>query len=329
MNDHLATMVEKFAANTRRVKENFFWQAPMNKRLAALFYTAAGKEADCDAIRRCHEMMKGSTGIFSMFRGNSALSIATLLSLAEDPSALFDHTLAVYDQMKEAGFWSSDYLAVAAFQIALHGRPEDASRIVSRAKDFYDGMKSSHWFLTGQDDYIFAAMLGLSDVEVERGVADIEGLYGELKPAFLLGNGVQALAQVLLLGGEAAQNVPRVLDLRKALRERGIRLDREYTLSSLGVLALLPGREREIADEVAEAAELLRRQQGFGVWSVGKQELALLSASLTAYNKVDEAQSGLLASTLSTSITNIIIAQQAAVAASSAAAAAAASSANN
>lgn len=329
MNERNKSRLELFVTNTQEIKKNFILQNTLLKRLAALLYTAEDKVIDCDAIRESYELIKQNTGLFSAFRGNSAMSIATLLSLSSDKDVRLSDTLTVYDMMKEARFRASDYLVVAAYQIATNIESSKYSQTVERAKAFYHGMKGEHRFLTGQDDYIFAAMLGLSDVDIKIGVARMEELYDDLKPEFLSGNGVQALTQVLVLGNETAELGTRVLSLRDAFYQRSIRLDKEYTLSTLGVLSLLPADINTIVHDVTEAYEFLRTQKGFGKWGVSKQELLLLSAALVAYGNVDDMKSGILTTTISTSITNIIIAQQTAIAVAVASSAAAASSASN
>lgn len=172
----------------------------MVNRLAALLYAVEDKVADDEAIRASYELIKESTGIFSQFRGASVISIAALLSLSDEKETLLANTFAVYDLMKEAKFRASDYLVVAAYQIAANATSDRYQRTVERAKLFYDSMKAKHRFLTGQDDYIFSAMLGLSDIDVESGVDRMEQLYVTLKPEFMSGNSVQALTQVLVLG---------------------------------------------------------------------------------------------------------------------------------
>lgn len=172
-------------------------------------------------------------------------------------------------------------------------------------------------------------MLGLSDISIETGLTGMERLYASLKPEFLSGNAVQALTQVLVLGGDNPDMVKRVLTLRDAFRARGIRLDREYTLPSLGVLSLLPADEESLARNTASSYDFLRGQQGFGIWSVTKQELLIFSSALVALDYTDETKSGILSAAVSTNITNIIIAQQTAIAAAAASSAAAASAASD
>jgi hypothetical protein len=225
--------------------------------------------------------------------------------------------------LKKEHFMASDFLAVAAYQIAAHADFSDYTRIAERARAFYEGMKKQHFILTGQDDTIFAAMLGLSDVDVPTGLSRMEQLYIDLKPEFLSGTGVQALTQVLVLSGKSAEAETRVLALRDSFRANGVRLDKIYTLSSLGVLSLLPEDIGTIAGDVSDAYAYLRTQKGFGSWTVTKQELLLLSAGLVAFDYADQAKKGIIGTAISTSIANIIIAQQTAIAAAAASSAAA------
>ncbi len=317
--------LELFAANVQEMKSSFVWQNTMLKHVAALLYAAEDKVIDADAIRQSYDLIKDNTGVFSMFRGNSALNIATMLSLAGDMEKRMCDTLQVYDALKEERFHASDYLVVAAYQIAAGSSAEGFQTAVSRMRAFYDGMKDQHPFLTSSDDYIFAAMLGLSDVDVAVGAERMEQLYRALKTEFFSGNGVQALTEVLILGDQTADVLDRVLSLKQLLRNFGLKMENQDTLSSLGILALLPGTVDDIVRDVADTFEYLRTQKGFGAWSFSKQELELYASALTAYEHVASVKSGILTTTIATSITNIILAQQAAMAAMVASSTAAAS----
>jgi len=319
--------LEFFANNYQIIKKEFSWHDVLTKRLAALLYAQKGKAVDCEAIRDGLTLIKQNTGAFSSFRGNMALSVAALLSLSPNPQEVLAETLKVYDMLKGTKLRASDFLAVAAYQIATQADASDYTNVVSRTRSFYEGMKAHHFFYTGQDDYVFAAMLGLTDLDTETGAQHIEQLYNKLKDEFWDKNSVQALAQVLVLGNSNEDAVNRVLDLRNALREQKIKLDKAYTLPVLGILALLPVEIDTIVSDLKEAQAALRAQKGFGSLSVTTQELLLLTASIIAGEYADNLKDGVLTATLSTSITNIIIAQQAAmIAAISASSAAAASS---
>jgi hypothetical protein len=322
--------LDLFTLNAQTIKKEFIWHHTLTRHLAALIYAQAGRPVDCEAIHQCRDMIKRSTSVFSAFREIMSLCIAALLSLSDDPESLFSEVVKIYDLLKREKFRKSDYLAMAAYQIAANTNANNCFSIIERTKAFYDRMKANHRFYTGQDDYIFAAMLGLSDLNVDAGADRVEQLYTSLKDEFRDKNSVQALAQVLVLGCATDETVNRLMTLRDTLKAQKLRLDRLYTLPSLGILALLPVDIEIIARDIEEAQTFLRAQKGFGALSVDKQELLLLTAAIVAWEYADSVKSGVLTATLSTSITNIIIAQQAAmiamISASTAATAAAAAS---
>lgn len=352
MDNAFQSRIDLFLKNAEIARQGFVWKDTHVKHLVALLFTAEGRTIDVETLKACERMIKEKTGIFSTFRGNSALTIAAMMALKNEPQVLIGKSIDVYERMKRAGFRASDYLVIASFLIAEYAGTDawasmqteppsgaiywrDASvldpfgPVVAKAKAFFEGMRQGHWFITGQDDYILAAMLGLSGLPIESGVARIQRYYDELKPDFHSGNAVQALAQVLALGGDMEGLPSRVRDLAEGFRAYGLRLDRQYTLSTLGVLGLLPQDRDTIVRSIQESYEYLRQQRRFGPWSIGKQEVLLYASALFAFASVENIEKGLLRSTIATSITSIVIAQQAAmiaaVSASSAASSAAAS----
>lgn len=328
MEGQLSTRLTLFAENVQGISKRFFWKNALSKRLAALLYTAQDRTIDCDAIQSCYELIKQRSSFLSFFSGNSSVCLATLLSLADNQEARLTDTMAVYGQMKANRFASSDYLVMAAHQIAAGAAPSQHEQAIEKAAAFFSGMKKEHRFLTGRDDYIFAAMFGISDLEPAAAIAHMEELYDALNREFLSNNSVQTLTQVLVLGHETAETITRLQALREAFRAQGIRLDKEYTLPSLGILALLPVDTQTIVEQVQAAYEFLRTQKGLGSWSVTKQELLLYAAALVALSSVANAQDGIVTASLSTSIINIIIAMQTAMVIVAASAAASSSSSN-
>ncbi|GMK39306.1 hypothetical protein PCCS19_23600 [Paenibacillus sp. CCS19] len=313
-----------FVENAGAMKKGFAWHHGMVNRLAALLYAVEDKQVDIAAIKDNMDRIKKNTGMFSSFRGN--VSFAAQLALSDEPDTRLLHALDVFDLLKNVKFRSSPYLPVAAYQIAAHSTKDQFADVVARAKAFYTAMKSNHPYLTGQDDYIYAAMLALSDIEVEAGTARMEQFYTELKSELRRGNALQALTQVLVLGAGDEEPAARVLRLKDAFRSRGIKMDRSDTLSSIGVLALLPSEDGELVENLVQTFEWLRTQKGFGRWSVTEPELLLYCTALVAYQHVQELSSRVSFTTLSTSLTNILIAQEAAMTAAATASVVAASS---
>lgn len=326
MEPFLEKRLTLFVRNTTSLRSAYRWQDSHMLRLSAFVFTAHDREADLYAFEDSRSLIKKNTGFFSMFRSSTALSAAAIIALAPDRELCLQKALSYYDALKQSRFPPSEFLALAACQCAQYAPEGDVSAIASRARAFYEGMRRQHWFITGNDDVIFSAMLALSPLDVEEGLSRMEDDFQYFKPLFHSGTGVQALSQTLVMGQSQSGARERVCALYETLREKKLRFDRQYGISSLGVLALLPESTDLICQRVAEMFYRLRGEKGFGIWSsASKQELLLFSAGLVALESLEQAKSGVLRTSLSSSIVSLVIAQQTAIAVAAAASAAAAS----
>jgi len=308
----LPEKTERFAENYHSIRKHFIWHEPMIKRLVSLVYALDDKDIDLDKITYCHNLMKAETGIFSTFRGNLAIYVAAMLALDYDPYKRFTDTLEAYNLLKGEKFWASDYLVASAYEVARWGGQKGLKNVAVRAMQFYRGLKANHRFHIGQDDYIFVVMLALSDIEVSDGVDRVKQIFMRLRPEFFSRNSALYLAQMLVLSGKGEDSVDDVLHLNRMLKQQGIRLNKTYTLPSLGVLSMLDTDHSAMANAIDDTMAALRRIRGFGRFSVSKQELLMHVVAIVSsvyLNGLDDVAKA----SLSTNITNLIIAQQAAM----------------
>jgi len=315
MTNQLQTKLELFVENNNSIKGDFIWHEPMAKRLAALTYALEGKKVDTQAIKDCHRLIKDDVGPFSNFRGNMAVYIAASISLRDNPQQLLADTLYVYKLLKQEGFWSSDYLVVTAYEIAANTESRNFEYIAQRSMEFYREMKANIRFHIGQDDYIFAALLAMSGIDIHEGALKMRHLFSQLKSefsAFIGRSNIVTLSQLLVLGGSTNECVEHLLKLNSVLRKRKARLDKSYTLPSLGILGIMAVDKNSFADDLIAARDYLRAQKGFGHWSVSNHELLLYAVSLIVNVYTGSADNAMQAN-VATSITNLIIAQQVAM----------------
>jgi hypothetical protein len=308
MNQELTNKMTLFAENVQAIAKDFIWDHIQTKRLAALLYALEGKAIDCDAIRKSHNLIKEKKGVFSIFRGKMSLFIAAMLSLDDGCHERLDDVSQVYDLLKAEKFHASDYLAVAAYLIVANTDKANYQRTVLRARLFYEGMKLNNRWQIGADDYIFAVMLGLTDIDDIMGVSRVNELYERLKPEFkkASANSVQSLAHVLTLGGKTDEALGRLLLLRDSLQSRKIKLDRTATLPALGAISLLPMDGNILVEDLHQAHSFLRTQKGFGSFSITSQEFLLFSSTLIS--SVYAKEYDFLVNSTPFSIANIIVA---------------------
>ena len=303
--------LELFIQNVQTIRKEFAWHDGRSKRLSALIYTLEGKVIDIAAIDASLKIIKSSTGMFSQFRGTMALVIATKISLSPSPEEAFNQTLACYNKLKEAKFTPSDFLVIAAHLIISTSKPSEIDGIIQKAREIYEGMRKNRWFSTGNQDYIFSVMLAMSDINPAEGVARIKELYDILKKdfAWVDGNSIQALCQLLTLGGKTDEALEHLRDIRATFKANKIKLDRSYTLPSLGALSLLNVEGEVLANQVLDIQSQLRKEKGFGYFSIEDNELLLYASAIVTSIHTDNLNQGILA-TASTSLLNLLIAQQ-------------------
>lgn len=313
MRDGTQRRVHLFFDNYQIIKKHFFWRSTLLKRLAAIIYTLKGQTLSYVAILETMRMIKGSTSFLSYFRGDMLLAVATMISLQNDRQRAIEKTLAVYKMMKVERFRRSSYLVVAACQIAIETDESDFSATVGRARDYYRGMRSQHFFVTSERDYIAAALLAVSRIDPQSGLLSLETIHRALKAKIYSGRGVQGIAQALLMGRADEGGTERALALREAFRKRKLRLDRDYNYQLIGLLALLGADTDTLADEVVDAFRYMRKLKGFSAWSINKYELVLIAASLVATDLATRDDGGVAVASVSTGVTAMIINQYIAI----------------
>ncbi|WP_346888575.1 DUF4003 family protein [Clostridium sp. UBA1056] len=330
MDIRVQSKLDTFADYTMQLGKVMKWDYKLSHMLCSMLYTNEERLLDVNRIREMKDYIKKNTSIFSNFKGSTLPIIATILSLDENPERLFEKTQILYEKMKQQGFHSSEYLTIAAIQVAKTKTEAEYDDVIKRMREFYDGLRKVHPFLTSKDDYIYVAMLGMTDIDVSSAIKRIVTIEGRLKPTLGGGNAMQALALVLLLADNDEEELcKKVLELYTYLKEKNYKLRYNGTMSTLGVLAMTSSSMQVIAEELVNGAEYLKEKKGFGIFSINKVQRAMFSANFVALQYVGDMKNNLLEGTVSTNITNIIIAQQmAAIVATMAATTAAAKSAN-
>jgi len=317
VNGQLQDNLSLFVENMDALKNDFIWHGGNIKRLAALIYTIEGKQIDNDAIKDCFDMIKSDVGVFSGFRGLLQVYMAAALSLSEQPKQLFDDAIWVYNEMKRDGLWSLEFLALASLEIASNAEKENHLYIVNRSREFYRELKANHRYAIGRDNYIIATMLAFTQLDPHQAGNKIKQTYQLIRSnfSFFMSKPCMIkLSKMLVLSENPEESVSNLLKLNRILRNHKIRLDRSFTLPSLGVLGMLSKGHEDLANDILEAISYLRSQKGFGTFSVGRQELLLHAVSIIVSTYANNKYANTMAnSNVTTCIINIVIAQHVAI----------------
>ena len=326
MRTSLNSLCNCFIESRDTMKETFFWGSSYIYPVAAAVFVDRRVPADRERLEMCGDILKENTGFFSNFRNYVKLPMISMMAVSGDPEGKLKKALAVYEMLKQH-FISSTYLPLASMTISDYVEPDHYEAVAQRTRRIYDLMKREHPLLTSGEDSVFAALLALSNASDERIVLDTEQCFDILKPQFFSSNAVQSLSHVLALcEGDAEMKCDRAMELFYKLKDQGYKYGTGYELATLGVLAMLPADLAAIADDIAQVAEYLAGQRGYGVLGMTKRQRLMHAGLIVTSDHLDR-NTSMQAAAVSSTI-SLIIAQQTAMCAAIAAANAA-NNANN
>ncbi len=328
MNIEIKGKANLMEENYKELKGNFKWDTGILKHFCAMMHAVRGERVNADKIKEIKNYIKEETGWTSDYRGNNLLIISTLLCFEENYKSFFKNMVEVHAKMRQYGFRKSEYLPLATYTIVKDVPEEQWNCKLQRMDEFYKGMKEKHFWLTSTDDYVFAAVLAATDLDVKETMEKVEECYKALnEEGFSKGNDLQTLSHIMALGEESVyEKCKKANSLYNKLKDEKCKL--KYSgLATLGVLTLIGGNENQIVREIKEVNDFIYEKDGYGMWSLDKSMRTILSANLVCDFYIDEMKKGVLKVALANSINAIIIAQeQAAIAACIIASTAAASS---
>ena len=303
--------LQQYLAVHDMLKRGFPWEYALARQFGALWLTGEDQSPTVEGLKAMRDVIRRETSVFSNFRGLNELMLAMLLYREPNGVERFHCMKDVYAQLKANGFWGGTYLPMAALTIARGMEQQPLSTLIARMRDFYEGMKARHAFLTSQDDYVYAAMLAASPVPTASGLEEMEAFYHELHAAGIpKGNGLQSLTHVMVLGEESHFTKQSKVDrLNRHLTERGYRL-RDYHTAFLGVVALLTDQPEALADEAIELECRLKAVRGFGSFSLDKKTRFVLAAYLLISQQMESFHQNVGRTALANSVQAILLAQQ-------------------
>lgn len=301
----------------------------MFKKCNALTLTMKSSEINVSNVNNARRIIKDNTSLISNFRGYNLLTTAVNLSLLDNPNEAFDEILDIYSKLKKE-FFQSTYLVMVAHYLYINRSKLPIDEAIIKTKEAYEIMKKNHSFLTSSDDVMASAMIATNLDNLEESFEEIEKCYKILNNnGYLKGNNLQALSNILCFAqGSAEEKCRKVILFDKELRDIDMPL-KGYALPILGIATLVTDNYKELALNIKEVDNELKKHKGFGAMTLGYTTRRMISASVACSSYLEDTSdiNDTFTETTKNAVINIIIAMQ--IAATAAAVGAAASSASN
>ena len=161
------------------------------------YYVTSEREFDAESLSRAMDAIKEKTGWFSPLRGNLLPMIAAFLDkpgvdIEQEVARLFDKQRI----LRAVSFRNTIHSYLAALLMTNDADLYDDE--ARQAKALYGEMKKQHYFLTSDDDYAYAVLLGNRGYNPIEHAKSMRMYYDALrKEGFRGGNELQWMSQVM------------------------------------------------------------------------------------------------------------------------------------
>ena len=288
MEQELLEMCDLLIANQSSLNSYFKLEETMNMAGSVLL-TNRHEAADRDRLMECNDIIKESEGLLSVYRGFMRIPMIVKMSLNEDPKFYFQTVRVLKESLDDDKFIKSEYSVIAAMLIADKIKPELFKDYIRKTKMIYQKMKDEHSILTSSNDIVFAALLAVSDINVDDLLLEMEESYALLKGRFIFAE-TQELSHILSLDmGSPGLKVQKFLDLTQLAKEYKLPFGSGTELNSAALLSLLDLDNEEIMNQVAEMNSYLKGNKYFrGIHMFQSTRLSLAAMLLIKYCRPDD-----------------------------------------
>ncbi|MEK4405543.1 DUF4003 family protein [Sporosarcina sp. FSL K6-1540] len=181
-----------------KVKSLAGWTVDKNVVLTITsYYVTSEREFDAESLSRVMDALKSKSSWLSPLRGNLLPMMAAFLDKpGTDIDKEVNRLFAKQQVLKGIGFRNTIHSYLAA--LLLTNDTELYENEARQAKKLYDAIKKRHFFLTSDDDYAYAVLLGKRGADPMEHAKSMRAYYDSLRTeGFRSGNELQWLSQVM------------------------------------------------------------------------------------------------------------------------------------
>jgi hypothetical protein len=288
MDTKLQEKCDLLAENYKVVNKSAKLDFPEAASLGALIYTGANANASEEDIRANRALLKEKVSIINNLRGNVNIALLCKMSLAKDAEAYLDNVIEAYGLIKRGHIYHDEFEALAATAIVDFAEPAKYDEIAQKTQEIIKKMHEVHPILTNTEDTTIAALLAMSDLDIDAKLEEAEKCYEMLKGDHfkLAKDSLQSICMILALNDmPVEEKCARFSAIRQALKDIGDSMTTEH-LAILAALVDIEGTPEEIAAEIKEAEKYLKGKSGFGsIFGIGKQLRMVLASAVILQTK--------------------------------------------
>lgn len=309
MNANTKELLDQIVEDMNKLKRKMIFEADVHAlaTVSAFLFASAGKRADIDKYVECKKCLKKHVNIFSEIRGIAKAIVITKMCLVDNYEEYLLGVVDVYKKLRKIHkLTASPYMVMAAVNIYEGGGMGKVDANIEKLETVYKEMKADHFWLTGDEDRPFIAMMVSRDISIADISVEIANCYEACKKMSISKQSMHTVSQIMALSGKSIETkVADLNDTMNALKEYKIRGMKYELMPMAAALGLVNASAEDKAKDIKEIYDYLKTQKGFK-WYIGGTKRSLYSILAYALENID-GDSAVLNSVISTTLTNIII----------------------
>lgn len=267
MNEKLIDICDMIYEDKEVLRKKMIWETGSNSLsiLAAFMYASENKRADAEKYKECKKILKKTVGAFNELRGLVEAVVITKMSLTDNPQEYAEGVRDVYKKLRSIHkLTASPYMVLASMTIYEKGGVAKADEYIDILEEIYKKMKAAHPMLTWDSDRALMAVMATSDVNVDKIIDKVEENYKTFKGMTIYKDALHSMAQALAVSDKPSEVLKEeITDLSKELKKAKKKVDKQFGLTTLGLLTMLDIPKDQIVSEMVEADEYLKTKRGF------------------------------------------------------------------
>lgn len=304
-------LLDRIVEDMNLLKNKMIWEADSYAMatIAAFLFASANKRADVDKYVECKKYLKKHVNVFSEIRGIAEAIVITKMCLSDNYEEYLSGVVDTYKKLRKIHkLTASAYMVMAAINIYEGGGVTKADENIEKLETVYKEMKAEHFWLTGDEDRPFLAMMVSRDMDIKSISSDISACYEACKKMSLSKETMHTASQIMALSGKSVEEkVADLNDTVTALKEHKLKGMRYELIPMAAALGLVEGIPEAKATAIKENFDYLKTKKGFK-WYIGGKQRSLYAILAYALENLDGDKAA-LNSVISTTLTNIIIQQ--------------------
>lgn len=309
MNSNTKNLLDQIVEDMNQLKKKMIWEMDSHAMasISAFLFASAGKRADIERYVVCKKHLKKQVSVFSEMRGIAEAIVITKMCLADDYETYLSGVLDVYKKLRKLHkLTASPYMVMAAINIYEGGGLVRADANIEKLETVYKEMKAEHFWLTGDEDRPFLAMMVSRNIGISAISAEVSACYEACKKMSFSKEAMHTASQIMSLSGKGVEakvaDMSATVDALKNHKLRGMRSDLMPVAAALGFVNASP---EEKAKDIKEIYDYLKTQKGFK-WYIGGTQRSLYSILAYTLSNVD-GDSAVLNSVINATLTSIIL----------------------